>query len=293
MSDCRPGELIDDIDDISEEYSDREEEEIRARLKRNYKEAARRRAMRLELFTPVSRESRSQMELRLARIRDARIARMSLCKDTRRVGVAWIEPSLLNFAGVAAKGLVLLREDADLRAGTTTGVIPFAGISQHALRRFASRSNVGDLDEVMRAAAGGLGWNHVVSHLDIEGEYFVPHADGLFCNVALRDGIRDLSDPTGKLHHATLMKTWFSTEILRSPLTFVRERLLMATRSKVPFFPGFNDIHDWHLPAFYRMRDEGRERERIRLNGYGRPNDERYAYWRPSEKSMETRRLAA
>lgn len=266
---------------------------IRARMRRNYKEATWRRWSRLEHYTPKGRETPEQMERRLARIRHSGIARMSICKDTKRVGVAWIEPALGNFEGMAAKGLVLMREDADLRTGTSSGVYPFAAISKHALKRFATRSDVDTLDEVMVAAACGLGWNHVAVELDIEGEYFVPHADGLFCNLALREGLRDRSDPSGKYHRVTLIKTWFNADGLHDPLYSVHRRLLGVTRAKTPFFPGFGDVHDWHVPAFLEMRDEGRERERIRLSGYGRPNDDAYAFWRPSETGVELGRLVA
>jgi hypothetical protein len=283
MSYHEPDNLVADTD--SDETCSYTAWEIRGRLRRNYVEAARRRVQRLEYFTPTGPESSDQMGVRLTRVKNAGIARMSRCADTRRVSVAWIEPALGNFEGMAASGLILLREDVDLRAGTSSGVYPFGAISKHALRRFVMRSDVDSLDEVMVAAASGLGWNHVAVELDVEGEYLVPHANGIFCNLALRRGLRDLSDPSGKIHPVTLMKTWFARDGLREPLASIRERLLRTTRSKTPFFPGFNEIHDWHIPAFREMREEGRERERIRLSGYGRPNDDKYAFWRPAESS--------
>jgi len=99
-----------------------EDLEVRARLFRNYREAARRRELRLAKFTPQGWESPTLMEHRLARIKHAGIARMSRCKDTRRVSVAWIEPALGGFSGQGFKYAPALGEVA---AGfAVTGVPP-------------------------------------------------------------------------------------------------------------------------------------------------------------------------
>ena len=245
-------------------------------LKSMLRVADARRRIRLEEFTPQHKETAEELRARVEALRPRKIARISECCDTDRIGIAWMEPAFHYSGDGSGGGLVLVREDIDLRAGTTSGAYPFAGISWHAMGRLAERSDVVNLDHMERAAAAGLSWSHVARLVACHGEYHVPHTDGVFCCLGLPEGIVD-SD--GRTWPSTLIKTWVNNEEMAYAMRMGRDELLHFTRAKAPFFPGFNDIDEWQALAFPMMRDAGRRREHIRENGYGVVNDERFAPW--------------
>jgi hypothetical protein len=244
------------------------------RLKAMFRVAEARRRIRLEEYTPSQPETPNAMRDRLLEVSRRGIARVSYCTDTNRASVAWIEPSSY-YEGDGAAGLMFLREDVDLTTAETTGCFPFAAISWHAMNRLVERSGVINLDQMDRAAAAGLCWSHVARQTECEGEYIVPHVDGVFCCVALPRGVVE----GGRSWAISLIKTWINEDELDVPLYRAREGLLTATKSKSPFFPGFNDVDAWQDASFFLMREAGRAREYIRNNGYGIVNDDRFAPW--------------
>jgi hypothetical protein len=244
-------------------------------LKSMFRVAEARRRIRLEEYTITSPENPEEMQERFCELSRRGIARVSYCTDTKRASVAWIEPASY-YEGEGAAGLVFLREDVDLNTAETTGVYPFAAISWHAMVRLVERSDVSNLDHLDTAAAAALSWSHVAREAGCNGEYLVPHRDGIFCCVGLPQGI---IDENGRAWANTLLKTWITEDEFALPLLRARTNLLAVTRAKSPFFPGFNDVEPWQRDAFAHMRAAGRAREYSRVKGYGMVNDERFAPW--------------
>lgn len=236
-------------------------------------EAAKVRFARRSKYSGSANETRGEALNRFLSMFKQGIAKTALREDRKKASLVWFEPARNYASGpgnndLEITGLVLMREELDMDPDssefTSSGAYPYATISFHALERLAERSGARTLAHVMAYAETGLSWAATAQQAKNDGEYLVPHQEGLFACQAITGGIVDPSDPSGRAYDITLMKTWMDIANLNPLRRSILRELLDQTRGAKPLFPGFGAISDEDLAMYSAMRAEGDEAVRRR-----------------------------
>lgn len=213
-------------------------------------------------------EARGEALNRFLSMHKQGIGKTALREDRKMATLVWFEPAR-NYVsgpgnnGMEITGLVLMREELDLdkpdKGVSSSGAYPTATISFHALERLSERSELRTLEQVMAYAETGLSWAAAARQADNDGEYLVPHPEGLFACQSISEAIIDPDDPSGRAYPITLMKTWMDVASLDALRRSILRDLRTQTNDAKPLFPGFGAVSDEDLATFAVMRAEGDE----------------------------------